>query len=60
MTVGLQPFLHDAVIALSAPTQAWSRADGDMRAAIDGISVFHDSCLGARRCVVTVPPRARG
>jgi glycogen debranching enzyme len=33
------PFLHDAVIALHAPTQAWSRDDGAMTATIDG--VFH-------------------
>ncbi|MFT4229354.1 MAG: glycogen debranching N-terminal domain-containing protein, partial [Microbacterium sp.] len=37
MTEGLQPFLHDAVIALRAPTQAWSRRSGDMRAPIDGV-----------------------
>lgn len=40
MTDGLQPFLSDRVVALSAPTQAWSGADGDMGSApIDGI--FH-------------------
>jgi hypothetical protein len=48
MTAGLQPFLHDAVIALSAPTQAWSRGDGDMRAPIDG--VYH----GDRRFVSAI------
>ena len=38
MTDGLQPFLSDRVVALCAPTQAWSGADGDMgAAAIDGI-----------------------
>lgn len=38
MTAGLQPFLADRVVALSAPTQAWSADDGDMGAApIDGI-----------------------
>ncbi|MCW2811071.1 MAG: hypothetical protein JWP61_1529 [Friedmanniella sp.] len=26
----LQPFLHDLVVALAAPTQAWSRADGEI------------------------------
>jgi len=38
MTAGLQPFLSDRVVALAAPTQAWSGRDGDMGAApIDGI-----------------------
>jgi hypothetical protein len=36
----LQPLLHDAVVTLRAPTQAWSRFDGSMGAgAIDGIFV---------------------
>ncbi|WP_209305617.1 glycogen debranching N-terminal domain-containing protein [Microbacterium sp. dk485] len=33
----LQPLLSDALIALRAPTQVWSRAGGDSAAAIDGI-----------------------
>jgi len=37
MTDTRQPFLQDAVIALHAPTQVWSRDDGDMRAPIDGV-----------------------
>ena len=38
MTAGLQPFLADRIVALSAPTQAWSAEDGDMGSApIDGI-----------------------
>ncbi|MFT3796932.1 glycogen debranching N-terminal domain-containing protein [Microbacterium sp.] len=38
MTAGLQPFLADRVVALSAPTQAWSGHDGDIgTAAIDGV-----------------------
>lgn len=38
MTGGLQPFLSDRVVALSAPTQAWSGGDGDMGgSAIDGV-----------------------
>lgn len=37
MTAGRQPLLHDAVIALRAPTQAWSRDDGDMTDPIDGL-----------------------
>jgi hypothetical protein len=40
MTAGLQPFLSDAVVALRAPTQVWSREDGEIGGgAIDG--VFH-------------------
>ncbi|WP_034272671.1 glycogen debranching N-terminal domain-containing protein [Haloechinothrix halophila] len=39
MSTGRQPLLHDAVIALHAPTQAWSRSDGAMTSAIDGL--FH-------------------
>ncbi|GIG67051.1 glycogen debranching N-terminal domain-containing protein [Phytomonospora endophytica] len=46
MTPGRQPFLHDAVIALHAPTQAWSRADGEMTAAVDGL--FHGDRRFAR------------
>ncbi|MGN6446968.1 glycogen debranching N-terminal domain-containing protein [Amnibacterium sp.] len=34
-----QPFLQDAEIVLAAPAQAWSRADGAMSAAIDGLFV---------------------
>ncbi len=38
MTAGLQPFLSDRIVALAAPTQAWSGPDGDMgAAAIDGV-----------------------
>ncbi len=36
---GRQPFLHDAVAALRAPTQVWSRPSGDMSQPIDGIYV---------------------
>lgn len=40
MTDQRQPFLQDRVVALTAPTQAWSGADGSMGSgAIDG--VFH-------------------
>jgi hypothetical protein len=36
----LQPYLHDAVVVLRAPAQAWSRPDGSMgNASIDGIAV---------------------
>jgi glycogen debranching enzyme len=35
---GRQPFLHDGVVALRAPTQVWSRTDGEVGpGAIDGI-----------------------
>lgn len=38
MTALLQPFLSDRVVALSAPTQAWSGTDGEVGgAAIDGV-----------------------
>jgi hypothetical protein len=34
----LQPLLHDGLVALSAPTQVWSRSSGDVGAApIDGL-----------------------
>lgn len=33
MTFPRQPLLHDAVIALRAPTQVWSARDGDLGAA---------------------------
>jgi glycogen debranching enzyme len=39
MTSPRPPYLHDAVIALHAPTQAWARGDGSMTAPIDGL--FH-------------------
>ena len=52
MTDGLQPFLSDRVVALSAPTQAWSGADGDMGSApIDG--VFHGDTRFIREVTVT-------
>ncbi|MBN9190779.1 MAG: amylo-alpha-1,6-glucosidase [Microbacterium sp.] len=54
MTHGRQPFLHDAAIALSAPTQAWSRASGDMTEAIDG--VYH----GDRRFIRSLALRCGG
>ncbi|WP_336632227.1 MULTISPECIES: glycogen debranching N-terminal domain-containing protein [unclassified Microbacterium] len=38
MTPGLQPFLSDRLVALSAPTQVWSGQDGDLGSApIDGV-----------------------
>ncbi|QEW03731.1 glycogen debranching N-terminal domain-containing protein [Microbacterium lushaniae] len=60
----LQPLLSDAVIALRAPTQVWSRAGGDSAAAIDGIyhgDVRHVrdvelSCAGSRIEWISVAP----
>jgi glycogen debranching enzyme len=52
MTPGRQPFLHDAVIALHAPTQAWSRADSAMTAPIDGL--FHGDRRFARGLQIEV------
>ncbi|MFF2053615.1 glycogen debranching N-terminal domain-containing protein [Leifsonia sp. NPDC058194] len=40
MTHPLQPLLHDSVVVLTAPSQAWSTADGD----VDGVGIhgfFH-------------------
>jgi glycogen debranching enzyme len=52
MTDGLQPFLSDRVVALTAPTQAWSGADGDMGSApIDGI--FHGDTRFVREVTLT-------
>jgi len=52
MTDGLQPFLSDRVVALSAPTQVWSGDDGDMGAApIDG--VYHGDTRFIRGVVLT-------
>ncbi|RQP09603.1 MAG: amylo-alpha-1,6-glucosidase [Microbacteriaceae bacterium] len=53
----VQPFLHDAVVALRAPAQAWSRPDGSMGgAAIDGISVSDVRVVrGLRLTVAGIP-----
>ncbi|MFB9658765.1 glycogen debranching N-terminal domain-containing protein [Glycomyces mayteni] len=56
MTPGRQPFLHDAVIALHAPTQAWSRPDGAMTAPIDGL--FHGDRRFARGLRIEVEGEA--
>lgn len=49
----LQPLLHDGTVTLHAPTQAWSRADGDMGAApIDG--VYHGDTRFVSSAVLTV------
>ncbi|MFJ6652943.1 glycogen debranching N-terminal domain-containing protein [Microbacterium sp. NPDC091313] len=48
----LQPLLSDAVIALRAPTQVWSRSDGDAGAApIDGI--YHGDVRHIRSLALT-------
>jgi len=45
---GLQPFLHDAIVALRAPAQVWSRSDGRIgRGAIDGVYVSDVRVLDA-------------
>ncbi|MDL9980596.1 glycogen debranching N-terminal domain-containing protein [Microbacterium sp. ASV49] len=54
MTPGRQPYLYDAVIALAAPTQVWSRECGDMTAPIDG--VYH----GDRRFIGALALRCAG
>lgn len=53
----VQPFLHDAVVALRAPAQAWSRADGSMGAApIDGVYVSDVRVVrGLRLTVAGIP-----
>ena len=38
-THGRQPLLHDSVVALRAPAQVWSGADGQIGTAIDGVYV---------------------
>ncbi|HET8867993.1 MAG TPA: glycogen debranching N-terminal domain-containing protein [Agrococcus sp.] len=50
---GRQPLLNDALVALRAPTQAWSDASGDFgRAPIHGI--FHGDWRYVRALVLTV------
>ncbi len=52
MTDGMQPFLSDRVVALTAPTQVWSGSDGDMGSApIDGI--FHGDTRFVREATLT-------
>jgi len=55
--VPFQPFLHDAVVALRAPAQAWSRPDGSMGGApIDGIAVSDVRVVrGLRLTVAGIP-----
>ena len=56
MTEGLQPFLSDRVVALRAPSQAWSGVHGDMGdAAIDGI--YHGDTRFVRGLRVDYAPQ---
>ncbi|GIT78958.1 amylo-alpha-1,6-glucosidase [Leifsonia sp. LS1] len=53
MTHPLQPLLHDSVVVLTAPSQAWSTADGD----IDGVGIhgfFHSDLRVLDRVGLTV------
>ncbi len=53
MSPGRQPWVHDLALVLSAPTQAWSAQDGQVRA--DGVQGFlHADRRFVRECVVTV------
>ncbi|WP_191283788.1 amylo-alpha-1,6-glucosidase [Pseudolysinimonas yzui] len=53
----LQPFLHDAVVVLRAPAQAWSRPDGSMgNAPIDGIAVSDVRVVSGFRLTVAGLP----
>lgn len=48
-----QPWVHDLALVLSAPTQAWSAADGQVRA--DGVQGFlHADRRFVSSCVVTL------
>ncbi|MEU2621753.1 glycogen debranching N-terminal domain-containing protein [Streptomyces sp. NPDC007157] len=53
-TGGLQPFLHDAVVTLHAPSLAISRADGQLSGGADGF--YH----GDRRVLSRLTARAEG
>lgn len=53
MTHPLQPLLHDSVVALTAPSQAWSTPDG----AVDGVGIhgfFHSDLRVLDRIELTV------
>jgi hypothetical protein len=53
----LQPFLHDAVVVLRAPAQAWSRPDGTMGSApIDGIAFSDVRVVSGFRLTVAGQP----
>jgi glycogen debranching enzyme len=51
----LQPLLHDSVVVLRAPTQAWSAADGDM-----GSSPIHGIYHGDTRVIGDLRVRVGG
>ena len=50
-TGGLQPFLHDAVVTLHAPSLVISRADGQLSAGADGF--YHGDRRALSRLTVT-------
>ncbi|MGY3127495.1 hypothetical protein ACVWW9_000994 [Agrococcus sp. UYP33] len=52
---GRPPLLHDELVALSAPTQVWSRRDGTMGGAADGI--FHGDWRWVRSLELLVDGR---
>lgn len=55
MTVGLQPFLSDGIVALRAPTQVWSARDGELGAhAIDGL--YHGDTRFLRATALSYGP----
>jgi glycogen debranching enzyme len=47
-----QPFLHDAAVALRAPSQVWSRPDGDIAAGVEGLVVSDVRVLSTRLLTV--------
>lgn len=49
------PLLHDELVALSAPTQAWSHHDGTMRGAADGL--FHGAWRWVRSLELLIDGR---
>ncbi|BDZ45238.1 glycogen debranching N-terminal domain-containing protein [Naasia aerilata] len=53
-TEGLQPLLHDAVVVLAAPSQAWGASSGDIAGGVQG---FYD---GDRRILSELVVRVGG
>jgi glycogen debranching enzyme len=47
-----QPFLHDAAVALRAPSQVWSRPDGDIASGVEGLVVSDVRVLSTRLLTV--------
>src|ERR1700712_4269920 len=57
MTQPRQPLLHDSVVVLTAPSQAWSAADGHIDGRIDGHGIhgfYHSDLRVLDRVVLTV------